>query len=216
MKAVERWVSFLTQPLVMIPYLTIVVACYLWVDQPLALHMHALKLSLHYPVLGWITQLGRSIIWLLILPALIIFFRYMRRVKQSELRLGFIFCVLIVANGISFVLKNLLGRARPDLLFSEHIFGFYGYNRDHFYHSFPSGHTTQVTAAVLSLALLFPRQRWLFLILGCVVVATRVLLTYHYLSDVLATAFLVVLEFKLLLYIVAKQCPLYWKRLGIT
>lgn len=216
MKVVERWISFLTHPMVMILYLAMIVACYFWADQPVALYVHSLKLSLHYPILNWITQLGRSIIWLLILPALILFFRYMRRDKQSELRFCFMFCVLVSATGICFILKNLLGRARPDLLFSQHLFGFFGFHRDHLYHSFPSGHTTQMTAVVLSLVLLYPRYRWILVSLGLVIVATRVLLTYHYLSDVLATAYLVVLEFKLLLYIVAQQCPLYWKRLRVT
>lgn len=216
MHAVKNWIAFLTHPLVMIVYLMLVVVCYIWIDQPLALYCHSHEFSNHYPILHWITQLGRSIIWLLILPLLMLYFRFIRRVKQTELRLQFLFCIVLAANAICFVLKNVFGRARPDLLFSEHLYGFFGYHRDHLYHSFPSGHTTQVTAVVLSLALLYPRQRGWFVLAGIVVVATRVLLTYHYLSDVLASTFLVVLEYKLLLYIVAQQCPLYWKRLRIT
>ena len=216
MQALKTWLGFFTHPIVMLLYVILIVVCFLWVDKPLALYFHAQEMSVNYPILDWITQLGRSIIWLLIIPILMLYFRFVQRSKQTELRLSFLFAIVIAANGICFVLKNLFGRARPDLLFSEHLFGFFGFHRDHLYHSFPSGHTTQVTAVVLSLVLLYPKQRWWFVLAGFVVIATRVLLTYHYLSDVLASVFLVLLEYKLLLYVVAQQCPMYWKRLRIA
>ena len=215
MRAVERWITYFTHPVVMLVYLVLMIGCYVLIDQPLAWKFHSLHLEEEYPVLVWVTQLGRSVVWLVILPFMALFFRFGHRVKQTEARLWFLWGTLFFANGCTYVLKNLLGRARPELLFSEHVFGFFGYQADSLYHSFPSGHATQVTASVLSLALLYPRQRWIFLVLGTLVMASRVLLTKHYLSDVLTTLCLVVLEYKVLLYIVAQQCPLYWKRLGV-
>lgn len=215
MRAVERWITYFTHPVVVLVYLVLTVGCYAVVDQPLAWKIHAFQLEQHYPFLVWLTQLGRSVLWLVILPCMALWFRFGHRVKQIEARLWFLWATLFFANGCTYVLKTVLGRARPDLLFSEHVFGFFGYQMDSLYHSFPSGHVTHATASVLSLGLLYPRQRWVFLVLGLLVMASRVLLTKHYLSDVLATLCLVGLEYKLLLYIVAQQCPLYWQRLGV-
>lgn len=215
MQYASRWITWLTHPLVMLGYMAVVIWAYITVDQPLALHLHALNLSERYPILVWITQLGRSLVYLALVPLVAVFFRYIRRSKQTEARLWFLWGTLVITNGACFVLKTFLGRARPELLFESNIFGFYGYHANSLYHSFPSGHVTLVTTAVLSLTLLFPRLRWVFLVTGMVVVATRVLLTYHYLSDVLATMYLVVLEYRFLMYIVSHQCPLYWVRLRL-
>ncbi|MBP6919116.1 MAG: phosphatase PAP2 family protein [Legionellaceae bacterium] len=215
MRQVERWINGATHPVVVPIFLALIVASYLLWDQSLALKMHDLALTQHYPVITWVTQLGKSLYWLAVLPLIALFFRHGHRIKQMEWRIWFLWITLVIANGSCFLLKTLLGRARPELLFSDHIFGFFGYMTNSLYHSFPSGHTTQVTTAVLSLSLLYPKQRWLFLSIGTLILATRVLLTKHYLSDVLATVLLVCFEYRLFLYIVAQQCPLYWKRLGV-
>lgn len=215
MRIVERWIHGVTHVCVVPIFLVLIVVSYLWWDQPIAWTMHDLGVTEHFPVLNWITQLGKSIYWLVLLPLLALFFRHGRRVKQSEWRIWFLWASLVVTNGLCFVLKTLLGRARPELLFSDHIFGFFGFQTNHLYHSFPSGHATQVTTAVLSLCLLYPKKRWIFLSIGIAILVTRVLLTQHYVSDVLATVLLVALEYKLFLYIVAQQCPLYWKKLGV-
>ncbi|MCX7091148.1 MAG: phosphatase PAP2 family protein [Legionellales bacterium] len=215
MHSVERFIKFFTQPLVALVYFTLIIAAYFLMDKPLVLSIHAWDLANHFPILVWLTQLGRSLPWLIMVPLIALFFRYVRRVKQIELRIWFLWATLVFCNGVSFVLKNLLGRARPSLLLDQNLFGFYGPHTEGLYHSFPSGHTTQITAMSLSLALLYPRFRWWIVLLASMVFATRVLLTYHYLSDILATFYLVILEFKILLYIVAQQCPLYWKRLNV-
>ncbi|PJD93920.1 MAG: phosphatidylglycerophosphatase [Legionella sp.] len=215
MPYVSRWLKIVTHPAVMLAYFVVIVWAYLFVDQPLATHMHALALKTHYPILVWITQLGRTIPYLLLLPLVALFFRYVKRSKDLELRLWFLWTTIAITSGICFFIKIVLGRARPDLLFDQHVFGFHGYSLASLYHSFPSGHTNFVTTAVLSLTLLFPKQRWIFLLLGGMILATRILLTYHYLSDVLATMLLVMLEYKLLLYLVARECPLFWARLRV-
>lgn len=215
MHKIERFITRITHPVVMVLYLCLVAGAYVWVDQPLALYIHALDVSDRYPFWEWITQLGRSGLWLILLPLIVLFFRYVKPVKQIEIRMLFLWIMVVICYGICFILKYCLGRARPPLLFNQHIFGFYGYHTEKLYHSFPSGHTTIITALGLGLAILYPKQRWWFLALGGLVMLSRILLTYHYLSDVLASFYLVVIEYKLLLRIVAQQCPLYWKRLNV-
>lgn len=215
MSVVERWLNFLFHPVVTVFYLILIAVSYVYIDQPLAWKIHEWRLDQDYRMLVWVTQLGRSVYGIMVVTFIALFFRYLWRVKQAECRLWFLCGTLVMANGICFVLKTLLGRARPELLFSQHVFGFFGYQRDGLYHSFPSGHTTQITAIVLGLVMLYPRQRWWVLLLGIAVLATRIALTKHYLSDVLATLYMVGLEYKILLYLVAQQCPLYWKKLGV-
>ena len=215
MRPVERWVHTLTQPVTVMIYLFGVIGVYFLVDQPLASRIHSAGIDQHYPVLNAITLLGKSVIWLVVLPLIALYLHYSHKSKQLESRILFLWGALIIANVSCFVLKLLLGRARPELLFSDHTFGFFGFQLSELYHSFPSGHTSQVTALVLSLSLLYPKQRGYSLSLGVLILATRVLLTKHYLTDVLATVLLIFLEFRLIFYIVAQQCPFYWKKLGL-
>ena len=216
MHYVARWVRFMTHPVIMVIYGLAVVLAYVYVDKPIALKVHALGLDAHYSILVWITQLGRSVLYLTIIPVIGLYLRYGKRVKQEELRIWFLWLTLLGTNAICFGMKIMLGRARPELLFEHDLFGFFGWQLNSLYHSFPSGHVTLLTTMILSLTMLFPRYRWVYMTIALVVMATRVLLSYHYLSDVLATSYLVVLEYRLLLYIVARECPLYWIRLGIV
>ncbi|MCR9191870.1 MAG: phosphatase PAP2 family protein [Gammaproteobacteria bacterium] len=215
MPYVSRYLQWFTHPLVLVVYLAVVAGVFFYVDEPLALYIHHLNLASIYSPLLWITQLGWTTPYLLLLPLLGLFFRYIKRAKQIELRVWFLWSTLFITSGVAVVLKNILGRARPELLFDLNVFGLYGYHREHLYHSFPSGHTTLVTTMILGLILLFPKQRWWFFVVGTVVLMTRVLLTQHYLSDVLASICLVMLEYRLFMYIVARECPLYWVRLGL-
>lgn len=194
-------------------YALIVVGAYLFVDQPLAWNLHALALDKQYPVLSWITALGESSVYLLALPLLALFFRTLHRSKQNELRIWFLWRMLLVTCSVTVILKYLLGRARPELLFHKDAFGFFGFHFKNHYHSFPSGHTTLVMTLILGLAWTYPRFQGLAIVIGAVILASRVLLTQHYLSDILGTIVLVIVEFHLLSLIVQRFCPLYWKRL---
>ncbi|HVT62474.1 MAG TPA: phosphatase PAP2 family protein [Legionellaceae bacterium] len=215
MPYVSRWIRFLMHPYVMMAYFVLIAWVYMYVDGPLALYMHACSLETKVPLLFWITQLARTTPYLVLLPFVAVFFRYVKHSKQQELRIWFLWVTIVLTSGICFIIKILLGRARPALLFDQHIFGFYGYHTSGLYHSLPSGHTNFMTTLVLSLTLLYPKQRWIFLTIATIVLATRVLLTYHYLSDVLATIYLVMLEYQLLLYMVKRECPLLWTRLRV-
>lgn len=216
MQSVSQWVDRLTRPGAMVLMLVLIVLSYMYIDQPLGWLMHDLTLRSAYPVLVWITQLGRSVPFLLVLPLIALYCRYGKRAKQMESRLWFLWVTLLVTNCICFGLKIMVGRARPELLFDQHLFGFYGFSMDSLYHSCPSGHTTFVTTAVLGLSMLYPAYRRFFIALGLVIVSTRILLTYHYLSDVLLSFYLVVLEYRVLLYVINRECPLYWTRLGLA
>jgi membrane-associated phospholipid phosphatase len=86
------------------------------------------------------------------------------------------------------IAKVLIGRARPTIYLKTGIYGFHGFEWDHHYHSFPSGHTLMIFTWATSLSLAFPKWRIPLFILATLLALSRVLLAKHYLSDVLGTA----------------------------
>ena len=84
--------------------------------------------------------------------------------------------------------KVLIGRARPDMFLKSGLYGFHGFQLDHHYHSFPSGHSMAAFTLATSLSLLYPRYRLQFYLAALVLSFSRAFITEHYLSDILGTA----------------------------
>jgi undecaprenyl-diphosphatase len=102
-------------------------------------------------------------------------------------RLGFVFLAVGLPSLFASIVKRLIGRARPlrvegaDLYFAP-----FAWQVD--YASLPSGHSTTAFAAAVALGALFPRARVALWIYAGVIAASRVVLTAHYPSDVIAGA----------------------------
>ncbi len=88
------------------------------------------------------------------------------------------------------IIKVIFGRARPILYIKEHIYGFSWFNLDVVHRSFPSGHSTTAMAVAVAFALLLPKYRIWFISFGLAIALSRVILTEHYLSDVIVGSFL--------------------------
>ena len=99
---------------------------------------------------------------------------------------------------VNLVLKIVFSRARPDLLFSQQWYGFYGFKFSAPFWSFPSGHATTIMGFVFALCALWPKYRYLFLLYGVLIALSRVVLTHHYLSDVMVASYLALVEVGLL------------------
>jgi membrane-associated phospholipid phosphatase len=90
---------------------------------------------------------------------------------------------VMIASGIGVqLLKFAFGRYRPKFLFSDGIYGFAPFSGNN---SFPSGHSQNIWAAMISLWFIFPRYRLVWLIIGLLISLSRVFTTVHFLSDVL-------------------------------
>ena len=88
------------------------------------------------------------------------------------------------------ILKVIVGRPRPKLLFSagSYEFSWIGLSADHW--SFPSGHAATAAALAAALWYLWP-QPALFYVIGAALVAmSRVVMGAHYLSDVAMGGFI--------------------------
>ncbi len=96
---------------------------------------------------------------------------------------------LLVSGVLTHILKFTVGRQRPHKTpdFEATVF-------DHFtthwhWQSFSSGHSQVIFTAAVFFSLLWPRGAWFFLVFAIASAATRVIIHDHFLSDVIAGAF---------------------------
>jgi len=104
-------------------------------------------------------------------------------------RTGFLFAAIAVPSLFATIIKRLIGRARPFVgaQADPFLYGQLVWRPD--YASMPSGHVTTAFAAAVAVGLLWPRLRPLMLIYALIIAVSRVVLDAHYLSDVIAGAF---------------------------
>ncbi len=133
----------------------------------------------------YLTEVGRST-WTFGLCALAVAVGWW--IRRPRLAGGGLLIALCVAasGAMAAVLKFFVGRARPQL-FDEHgHFAMSPFSIDHAWNSFPSGHSTTAAAIAGVLWVMDPPRRWLWLIAGVAVAATRVVIGAHHPSDMLA------------------------------
>lgn len=189
----EKTFHFMKKPWVIALYVVLVVLVYHFIDMPLATYFYQHDVRTNFHVLNKLTLLGKWFIYAFVLAGVALFFRFIKHNTVYEARAWYLFFCVCVANLVCLVLKVSLSRARPDLLFSQAEFGFYWWKLNKFYWSFPSGHTTTVVSLAAGLGIVFPRYFYAALALAFVVVATRVLLYHHYLSDVMTAFYISIL-----------------------
>ena len=84
------------------------------------------------------------------------------------------------------VVKGLIGRVRPSELGP---FIYSPWSWQHEYASLPSGHATAAFAAAIAIGALWPKARVPFWIFAAVIAVSRVVIQAHFVSDVIAAAF---------------------------
>jgi undecaprenyl-diphosphatase len=105
-----------------------------------------------------------------------------------SVRLGFVFMAIAVPALVVAVAKRLIGRARPlvDGNLDPFVYLPFAWKAD--YAGLPSGHATNACAAAFAIGALWPRVRWPMWVYALVIGISRVVLTSHHPSDVLAGA----------------------------
>ena len=94
----------------------------------------------------------------------------------------------VIAGVFEFSLKHLVGRPRPDAAAMSMLPIGPSYTPN--FDSFPSGHATSVFAVACAFAYFYPRLRWPLYLLAMCIALGRLYLDRHYVSDVLAGAFI--------------------------
>jgi membrane-associated phospholipid phosphatase len=114
--------------------------------------------------------------------------RFTRLVLAAiTVRLGFVFLAIAVPGLFVAILKRIIGRARP--LVGEDNFVYLPFVWRNDYASIPSGHGTTGFAAAVAIGALWPRARpymWAYAVL---IAVSRVVVTAHFPSDVIAAVF---------------------------
>ena len=102
-------------------------------------------------------------------------------------RLGFVFTAIALPGLFVTIVKRLIGRARPFVAAttSGPIVPF-SWQVD--YASFPSGHATTAFSALVAIGAIFPQARALMWIYAVLIALSRVMVTAHHPSDVIAGA----------------------------
>lgn len=164
------------------------VVSYLYLDLPLFEWLYPYRGDPLMVPVDYLTELGKST-WYIILSLLLFVYWIDKYPRRSDAAL-FILSTTILSGILVNIVKVIFGRARPQLYADEQLYGFFWGKMDVLYRSFPSGHATTAIAVWLAFALLFPRYRLWLITIGILIALSRVLLTQHYLSDVLVGGWL--------------------------
>jgi undecaprenyl-diphosphatase len=103
-------------------------------------------------------------------------------------RLGFVFAAIALPGLFVTIVKRLIGRARPFIAGDADPFHFMPFVWRPDYASLPSGHATNVFAALVAVGLVWPRLRPVMLVYALVIAVSRVIVLAHHPSDVIAGA----------------------------
>ncbi len=197
----------MTKPWVPVSYVLLMVIFFLYLDAPIALFFHQIELGYIQPLSECVTYLGKAKPLMAFLFLLMLFFRYIVHWKQCEMRALFLWLCTFFPSVIVLGLKIIFGRARPELLFQDGIYGFHWLQYSRPFWSFPSGHTATLMGCVFGLCIIWPRYRWMFLCVGFLVMLSRVILLQHYLTDVLVSAYLALIEVWILQFVLNRYAP---------
>jgi membrane-associated phospholipid phosphatase len=105
-----------------------------------------------------------------------------------SVRLSFLFLAIGLPSLFVSIVKRLIGRARPFVGGNADPFLYLPFSWKVEYASLPSGHGTTAFAAAVAVGALWPRTRPVMWAYALVIAVSRVVLTAHHPSDVLAGA----------------------------
>jgi undecaprenyl-diphosphatase len=101
-------------------------------------------------------------------------------------RLEFVFLAIALPGLTVTIVKRLIGRVRPSDLGP---FAYVPWSWQPAYASMPSGHATTACAAAIAIGAVWPKARVPMWIFAVVIALSRVVITAHYVSDVIAAGF---------------------------
>src|SRR5690349_17739048 len=139
MKKNREAIFFESCKTVLLVSILLIILSYFFVDIPMATYFKTLspqwKTSVTF-VTKLIDPKYHNYIW----PLLFFFIYYLSKQQIWGNRLLLILISIPMANFLVWIIKWLFGRARPELLFSQHFYGFTFFNWTKPFESFPSGH----------------------------------------------------------------------------
>jgi len=167
----------------------VIVISYVFIDLPVARFFHAQSQETRN-VFEWITKAGVSTHYLVVSFGLFIFFRWVRINRLRADRALLFFSNIVLSGIVTNIIKFLVGRLRPKMFFERGLYGFEPFHIGYEFNSLPSGHATTVFAIATTCSIFWPKYRIPLYLFAAIVAISRLVLTSHYLGDVLAGAFI--------------------------
>lgn len=159
---------------------------YLFFDIPIAEHFKGSSPSLKR-VARLISDLIDSDHQLFVWPILFFCFRLLWNKEQVANRCLLLVMSIPMSDLLSGLIKFILGRARPIMLFSSEQFGFTYFSREDAFQSMPSGHACAIGAICGAFSCFYPKATFpLYILALFLAFSARVVQTKHYLSDIIA------------------------------
>jgi membrane-associated phospholipid phosphatase len=178
----NRWIAlivfFLTTLLIAISYFN-------W-DIPLLNYCKGLDVSI-LNIAQIVTALGKSTWYFILFVPAYILFRFVWKNKLWSMRFLFLFISISASGLISMLIKWLAGRYRPIML-EKGFFGFNFFGVGYELTSFPSGHSITAFSLAAAISILFPRAGIPAFIIAISIGISRIIITAHYLGDVIGGA----------------------------
>ena len=184
--------------------LLLIVASYFYADQQTAQWFHAHLSQNDQVIFLLITQFGDSTFYLIGFAIWAVLFRFYWKYPVWSNRSLFLFASVAVSGIVADIIKIIAGRYRPSELFEKGLYGFDFFHIDRALTSFPSGHTATAFALAAAIGYLWPRFSLVAWACALSVGVSRIAISAHYPSDVLAGALTGVLSVYILLH--------YWKK----
>jgi lipid A 4'-phosphatase len=164
-----------------------------WGDRPLATYVRENGEAWH-PFFAVVGPFGLALPYLIVFGVAFAALRWggnlpsmapwAARMREAARIPAFLFASVALSGILVDVLKVIVGRPRPKLLFAagSYEFSWIGLSADHW--SFPSGHAATAAALAAALWCLWPQPLLFYIVGAALVAASRVVMGAHYLSDV--------------------------------
>ncbi|AZY51742.1 phosphatase PAP2 family protein [Bordetella avium] len=180
----------------------LLLACAIWLDRPLSLWLNVNVPPALDKAFDRIGNLGDAGLYVAVgLICYIWALNGLARGWSCPFKSGFdrmargsllLLATMTVGGIITWLLKRLVSRARPEALLDHGIYGLGQVFAGKPYDSFPSSHTLAAFAVASVIAILSPRWRWPVMTLAVLVAASRVINRDHFLSDVCVGALIAI------------------------
>ena len=176
-----------------------VTASFLWLDRPVALFVHDYVRYSRRTVVDELSHFPNPLFLLAVVLSVILGLRMILGRPLSRHQANTFVCSLAVifTETIKNMLKFIFGRTWPETwvdnnpsFIGDGVYGFHFMHGGSAYQSFPSGHMAAACTVISVLWLRYPHFRWSYLIVGLFVGTALVGANYHFLSDVIAGAFI--------------------------
>lgn len=186
----QRFINLLLNPIFAVVWIGLASISFFTLDKPVALALHQISHSLIVQIAQVVTRLGLGTYYLLVSGIIFLLARYFLKCSRLAGEALFVFLSVAVSGIICDLIKITLGRTRPTELFHHQLYGFYFFQHKAAMLSFPSGHATTAASVMMALSLLWPKFWPGFISIAILVTASRVLITAHFISDVMVGFYL--------------------------